>query len=117
MGAAAALALQEGAAERERFRTLRDRLENGILSGVDGVAVNGHRERRLATTSNLSFTGVDGEHLMKAMPDVAVSSASACTSAALQPSYVLGGDRRRDWQGRRRRQGAAEWSAPLRRMS
>ena len=90
MGAAAARCVENRAAEQERFRKLRDRLESGILSGVDGVQVNGHRERRLTNTTNLSFAGVDGDALMKGMPDVAVSSASACTSAALQPSYVLG---------------------------
>ena len=71
-------------------RTLRDRLETGILSGLDGVEINGHRTQRLANTTNLSFAGVDGAELMKRMPDVAVSSSSACTSALLQPSYVLG---------------------------
>jgi cysteine desulfurase len=68
----------------ERVRALRDRLEAKL-----GMPVNGHPARRLATTSNLSFP-FDGEALMKAMPDVAVSSSSACTSALMQPSYVLG---------------------------
>ena len=71
-------------------RALRDRLEAGILAGLDGVEVNGHRTQRLANTTNLSFAGVDGAELMKRMPEVAVSSSSACTSALLQPSYVLG---------------------------
>ena len=84
MGAAAVLPADEG------VRALRDRLEGGILSGLDGVDVNGHRTKRLANTTNLSFAGVDGAELMKRMPDVAVSSSSACTSALLQPSYVLG---------------------------
>ena len=69
---------------------MRDRLETGILSGLDGVVINGHRTRRLANTTNLSFDGVDGATLMKRMPEIAVSSSSACTSALLQPSYVLG---------------------------
>lgn len=90
LGAAAAICRAEGPAEQVRLRTLRDRLEKGILSALPGVEVNGHPERRLATTTNLTFLGVDGEALMKAMPQVAVSSASACTSARLQPSYVLG---------------------------
>ncbi len=90
LGAAAALAREEMASEQPRFRKLRDRLESGILSALEGVSVNGHRERRLATTSNLSFGGVDGEDLMKRLPEIAVSSSSACTSALLQPSYVLG---------------------------
>ena len=74
----------------DKVRALRDRLEAGILSGLDGVQVNGHRGTRLANTTNLSFAGVDGAELMKRMPEIAVSSSSACTSALLQPSYVLG---------------------------
>ena len=85
MGVAATLAGGDGA-----VRTLRDRLETGLQSRVDGVAVNGGRAERLANTTNLSFAGVDGAKLMKRMPGLAVSSSSACTSAALQPSYVLG---------------------------
>ena len=85
MGAAAALAGGDDA-----VRALRDRLEAGLRDRVDGVAVNGHRAERLANTTNLSFAGVDGAKLMKGMPELAVSSSSACTSAALQPSYVLG---------------------------
>ena len=74
----------------DQVRVLRDRLEQGICSRLDGVKINGHRTKRLANTTNLSFHGVDGEALMKRMPDIAVSSSSACTSAQLQPSYVLG---------------------------
>jgi len=69
---------------------LRDRLERGLLSRLRGVEVNGVGADRLATTTNVSFAGVDGATLMKRMPDLAVSSSSACTSALLQPSYVLG---------------------------
>ena len=72
------------------IRALRDLLENDICSRLSGVSINGHREKRLGNTTNLSFSGVDGDILMKRMPDVAVSSSSACTSALLQPSYVLG---------------------------
>ncbi len=90
MGAAAEIAGREMAAEQPRFRSLRDRLERELASRLEGVEVNGHPERRLANTSNLSFRGMDGEELMKAVPEVAVSSSSACTSALLQPSYVLG---------------------------
>ena len=85
MGVAATLP-----AEDDTVRTLRDHLEAGVQSGVDGVEVNGDRVDRLANTTNLSFAGVDGAKLMKRMPELAVSSSSACTSAALQPSYVLG---------------------------
>jgi cysteine desulfurase len=69
---------------------LRDRLERGLLSRLSGVEVNGAGAHRLATTTNVSFADVDGATLMKRMPDLAVSSSSACTSALLQPSYVLG---------------------------
>ncbi len=70
----------------ERVRTLRDRLQ----AALPGTSLNGHPSRRLATTANLAFEGLDGDKLMQALPDVAVSSSSACTSALLQPSYVLG---------------------------
>ena len=85
MGVAATLAAEDSAP-----RPLRDRLEAGLQSRLAGVEVNGHRVERLANTTNLSFAGVDGAKLMKGMPGLAVSSSSACTSAALQPSYVLG---------------------------
>jgi len=74
----------------DQMRALRDQLEQGLYSRLDGIKMNGHRTKRLANTTNLSFHGVDGEALMKRMPDIAVSSSSACTSAQLQPSYVLG---------------------------
>ena len=93
MGVAAALASSDGAGRAGgdgTGRALRDRLETGLQSRLDGVEVNGHRVERLANTTNLSFAGVDGAKLMKRMPGLAVSSSSACTSAALQPSYVLG---------------------------
>jgi cysteine desulfurase len=85
-GAAAAIALQEAPSEQPRFRALRDRLEKGLA----GVEVNGHPEQRLAHTTNLNFPGVDADALMKAVPEIAVSSSAACTSAQMQPSYVLG---------------------------
>ncbi|MDA1093437.1 MAG: aminotransferase class V-fold PLP-dependent enzyme [Acidobacteria bacterium] len=84
MGHAATLPFDTG------IEALRDRLEQGLLTTLNGVQVNGGRARRLTTTTNLSFDGVDGATLMKRMPDLAVSSSSACTSALLQPSYVLG---------------------------
>jgi cysteine desulfurase len=89
-GAAAELCGKEREAEQPRFRALRERLEKGLRSAIDGVEINGHPDQRLAHTSNLSFPGVDGEALMKDLPELAVSSSSACTSAAMQPSYVLG---------------------------
>ena len=89
-GVAADLCRREMPAEQPRFRALRDRLESGLRKGLDGVETNGHPERRLANTANLSFAGIESEALMKMAPDLALSSSSACTSALLQPSYVLG---------------------------
>jgi cysteine desulfurase len=88
-GKAAELARLEGPAEAERVRALRDRLQAGLLAGLGGVAVNGSLEHRLPGTLNVSFSGVEGEALLLAARDVAVSSGSACTSASLEPSYVL----------------------------
>ena len=72
-----------------RIRQLRDRLEARIRAALDHVALNGDPEWRLPTTVNLSFAYVEGESLIMGVPDVAVSSGSACTSASLEPSYVL----------------------------
>jgi cysteine desulfurase len=88
-GKAAELARVEGPAEAARLAPLRDRLEAGLTAGLGGVTVNGSREHRLPGTLNVSFDGVEGEALMMAVRDVAVSAGSACTSAALEPSYVL----------------------------
>jgi len=81
--------IKEGAQEIERVRGLRDRLKNSIMGKLDQVILNGHPERRLPGNLNLSFAFVEGEGLMMAIKDVAVSSGSACTSASLEPSYVL----------------------------
>jgi cysteine desulfurase len=88
-GRAAALAREEMPAEAPRILALRERLRGAILAGLDRVTVNGSLERRLPGNLNLSFAHVEGEALMIAMRDVAVSSGSACTSASLEPSYVL----------------------------
>jgi cysteine desulfurase len=80
---------QEGVAEADRIRGLRDRLHNAINKELDSVFLNGHPEKRLPGNLNLSFSFVEGEGLMMAIKDVAVSSGSACTSASLEPSYVL----------------------------
>jgi cysteine desulfurase len=80
---------QEGVAEADRIRTLRDRLHGKINKELDSVFLNGHPEKRLPGNLNLSFSFVEGEGLMMAIKDVAVSSGSACTSASLEPSYVL----------------------------
>jgi cysteine desulfurase len=80
---------REGASERGRVRALRDRLHRGLTERLDLVTLNGHPERTLPGTLNLSFAFVEGEGLMMAIKDIAVSSGSACTSASLEPSYVL----------------------------
>jgi len=88
-GAAAALCQAEMADEAVRLRALRDRLNEGIMSRLTDVYVNGSMEHRLPGNLNISFAFVEGEGLMMAIKDVAVSSGSACTSASLEPSYVL----------------------------
>jgi cysteine desulfurase len=88
MGEAFRIAREEMAAENERVRALRDRLLRG-LSEMEEVYVNGDMERRVAHNLNVSFNFVEGESLIMAVKDVAVSSGSACTSASLEPSYVL----------------------------
>jgi cysteine desulfurase len=81
--------LEEGVAEAERIRALRDRLYKKITNELDAVVLNGSAEHRLPGNLNISFSFVEGEGLMMAIKDVAVSSGSACTSASLEPSYVL----------------------------
>ncbi len=88
-GAAAALCQAEMADEAVRLRALRDHLHHGIVSRLSHVYLNGSLEQRLPGNLNLSFAFVEGEGLMMAIKDVAVSSGSACTSASLEPSYVL----------------------------
>jgi len=88
MGEAFRLAREEMATENERVRMLRDRLLKG-LSEIEEVYVNGDMEKRVAHNLNISFNFVEGESLIMAVKDVAVSSGSACTSASLEPSYVL----------------------------
>ena len=88
MGEAFAIARQEMATENERVRMLRDRLYNG-LKDMEEVYVNGDLEHRIAGNLNISFNFVEGESLIMALRDLAVSSGSACTSASLEPSYVL----------------------------
>jgi len=80
---------REGAQEIETIKRLRDRLYQRITAQLDQVIVNGDLERRLPGNLNISFAFVEGEGLMMAIKDVAVSSGSACTSASLEPSYVL----------------------------
>jgi cysteine desulfurase len=97
LGAACEVAGAAMAEEAERLRTLRQRLHDGILGGLDEVYLNGHPELRLPGNLNLSFAYVEGESLLMGLagsehggqPAIAVSSGSACTSATLEPSYVL----------------------------
>jgi len=88
MGAAFQIAQSEMATENERIRRLRDRLWKG-LNRVEEVYLNGDPMQRVAHNLNVSFNFVEGESLMMAIKDIAVSSGSACTSASLEPSYVL----------------------------
>ena len=89
LGAACRIARDEMPAETERVRMLARRLNDGIVGRLDEVILNGDAERRVAGNLNLSFSCVEGESLMMAIKDLAVSSGSACTSASLEPSYVL----------------------------
>jgi cysteine desulfurase len=88
MGEAFRIAREEMATENERIRALRDRLWRGV-SDMEEVFLNGDVERRVPHNLNVSFNFVEGESLIMAIKDVAVSSGSACTSASLEPSYVL----------------------------
>ncbi len=88
MGEAFRIARLEMAAENERIRMLRDRLLKG-LQEIDETYVNGDLEHRVPHNLNISFNFVEGESLIMAIKDIAVSSGSACTSASLEPSYVL----------------------------
>ncbi len=88
MGEAFRIAHEEMATENERIRMLRDRLWTGV-SQIEQVYLNGDLERRVPHNLNASFNFVEGESLIMAIKDIAVSSGSACTSASLEPSYVL----------------------------
>ncbi|HUS47433.1 MAG TPA: IscS subfamily cysteine desulfurase [Phycisphaerae bacterium] len=88
-GAACQIAAAEMPGESKRLTALCDRLHKGITDKLDHVTLNGHPTERLPNTLNLSFAYVEGESLMMKMNDVAVSSGSACTSASLEPSFVL----------------------------
>lgn len=89
LGKAAELARNNMSADAAHVAGLRDRLQQGILAQLDEVYLNGHPTERTPTNLNLSFAYVEGESLMMGFKDIAVSSGSACTSASLEPSYVL----------------------------
>lgn len=88
-GAAAAIAQAEMEADMAKARALRDRLQKAIEAELDEVYINGTMEHRLPHNLNISFAYVEGESLLMGINDIAVSSGSACTSATLEPSYVL----------------------------
>ena len=88
MGEAYRICKEEMTTEMPRLTALRDRLYNG-LKDIEEVYVNGSMEHRVGTNLNMSFNYVEGESLMMSLRDIAVSSGSACTSASLEPSYVL----------------------------
>ncbi|MBL7715082.1 MAG: IscS subfamily cysteine desulfurase [Bdellovibrionales bacterium] len=88
-GKAAEIALRNLSTEPKRLAELRDRLWKGISAELDELYINGHPTSRLPNNLNVSFAFVEGESLMMGMKELAVSSGSACTSASLEPSYVL----------------------------
>jgi len=88
-GAACEIAGREMNEESRRMLSLRDKLQAGIFERLDEVYLNGHPTERLPGNLNLSFAYVEGESLLMGMKDIAVSSGSACTSATLEPSYVI----------------------------
>jgi cysteine desulfurase len=89
LGKACELCMQEMPEESKRLAALRDRLRSRIEKDLDEVYVNGSMEHRLPGNLNMSFAYVEGESLLMGISDIAVSSGSACTSATLEPSYVL----------------------------
>jgi len=89
LGKACALCANEMDAERGRLHALRTKLEQGITGALGTVQINGHAEKRLPHLTNISYGFVEGESLMMATKEIAMSSGSACTSASLEPSYVL----------------------------
>lgn len=88
-GKACELCEQEMAKESVRLAAMRDRLQAGIIAALDECYLNGHPTNRLPGNLNISFAYVEGESLLMGMKDIALSSGSACTSATLEPSYVL----------------------------
>jgi cysteine desulfurase len=88
MGEAFSIGVQEQAQEQERILALREQLWQGIRH-LPGIRLNGHEHQRIAGNLNFSFSGLDGDSLLLALKDLAISTSSACTSASIQPSYVL----------------------------
>jgi len=88
-GTACSLCAEEMVGESQRLLSLRDRLLSGLMSNIDDCSLNGHPEQRLPGNLNVSFAHVQGEALLMSLKNIAVSSGSACTSASVEPSYVL----------------------------
>jgi cysteine desulfurase len=89
LGKACEIAMNQMDQDGQRLLALRRRLEDAITRDLDTTQVNGHRDKRLPHITNISFGFVEGESLMMAVKEIACSSGSACTSASLEPSYVL----------------------------
>jgi len=89
LGEAARICREELSSEHEMLAALRDRLISGILAEVEGAALVGHPLQRLPNNASIYLPGVDSDALLAALPDVAISSGSACSSAAVKPSHVL----------------------------
>jgi cysteine desulfurase len=89
LGAACAISQAEMADETKRLQGMRDYLKDRLMSELDEIYVNGSMEHRLPHNLNISFAYVEGESMLMGINDIAVSSGSACTSATLEPSYVL----------------------------
>ncbi len=89
LGKAAELCFEEMPTEISRLARLRDKLHQGLAEGLDDVTLNGHSTQRLANNLNVSIAHVNGEALLMSLRNVALSSGSACTSASIEPSYVL----------------------------
>jgi len=88
-GKACEICEQEMAAESAHLSKMRDRLQAGIMAALEESYLNGHPTHRLPGNLNISFAYVEGESLLMGMKEIALSSGSACTSATLEPSYVL----------------------------
>jgi len=88
-GEACAICAREMAEEGERVRGLRDSLLRQLQAGLEGVGINGSLDRRVPGNLNLSFAGVHAETLLMSLPEVALSTGSACSSAVAEPSHVL----------------------------
>jgi len=89
LGKACEICCEEMLQESARLSALRDRLRDKIFAGLDGVSLNGTAAYRLPGNLSMSFAGVEGEELLTALDDIALSSGAACTSAHIEPSYVL----------------------------